>query len=96
MAPELFQKRKYDGGVDVFAYGCLLWEIINREVPYDGMDASDIASKVVSGDQLKDHNLNQIDTRLSNLVGCCRAVDQSSRPSFNKIVLVLNEVLSSL
>ncbi len=43
MAPELFQKRQYDGGVDVFAYGSLLWEIINREVPYDGLDASDIA-----------------------------------------------------
>lgn len=43
MAPELFQKRQYDHTVDVFAFGCLLWEIINRKVPYDGMDPSDIA-----------------------------------------------------
>jgi serine/threonine protein kinase len=50
MAPELFQKRSYDGGIDVFAFGCVIWEIINREVPYDGLDAADIASKVTKGD----------------------------------------------
>ena len=43
MAPELFLKRKYDLSVDVFAFGSLLWEIINREVPYDGLDPSDIS-----------------------------------------------------
>jgi serine/threonine protein kinase len=43
MAPELFQKRAYDQSVDVFAFGCLLWEIINREVPNDGLDPQDIA-----------------------------------------------------
>lgn len=50
MAPELFQKRQYDGGVDVFAYGSLLWEIINREVPFDGLDPADIATKVIKGE----------------------------------------------
>jgi len=31
-----------------------MWEIINREVPYDGLDPQDIAQKVVSGEKLKD------------------------------------------
>ena len=44
MAPELFQKRSYDQSVDVFAFGSLLWEIINREVPYDGLEPQDIAA----------------------------------------------------
>lgn len=43
MAPELFQKRQYDHSVDVFAFGSMLWEIINREVPYDGLDPTDIS-----------------------------------------------------
>jgi serine/threonine protein kinase len=42
MAPELFQKRQYDESVDVFAFGCLLWELVQREVPYDGLDVADI------------------------------------------------------
>lgn len=55
MAPELFQKRQYDQSVDVYAYGCLLWEIICREIPFDGLDPQDISTKVVKGEKLKDH-----------------------------------------
>jgi len=54
MAPELFQKRSYDESIDVFAFGCLLWEIINREVPNDGLDPEDIAHNVIKGIKLKD------------------------------------------
>lgn len=94
MAPELFQKRSYDQNVDVFAFGCLMWEIINREIPLDGLDPSDIASKVIKGEKLKDHAIAQIDIRLADLVESCRDVEQSKRPSFTVIVEVLNEVLS--
>lgn len=53
MAPELFQKRQYDESVDVFAFGTLLWELIQREVPYDGLEAADIRAKVEKGEPLK-------------------------------------------
>lgn len=75
MAPELFQKRQYDQSVDVFAFGCLLWEIINREVPNDGLDPQDISAKVIKGEKLRDHAVAQIDTRLADLIEACRAVD---------------------
>ena len=55
MAPELFQKRQYDEKVDVFAFGTLLWEILSREVPYDGLEAADIRAKVERGEPLKMH-----------------------------------------
>ena len=53
MAPELFQKRQYDEKVDVFAFGSLLWELVTREVPFDGLDAADIRVKVEKGEQLR-------------------------------------------
>ena len=53
MAPELFQKRQYDEKVDVFAFGTLLWEIMNREVPYDGLDPADIRAKLEKEELLK-------------------------------------------
>lgn len=28
----------YDKGVDLFAFGTLLWELFAREVPYEGLD----------------------------------------------------------
>lgn len=53
MAPELFQKRQYDESVDIFAYGTLLWELVSREVPYDGLDPADIRYKVEKEEPLK-------------------------------------------
>lgn len=94
MAPELFMKRQYDQSVDVYAFGCLLWEIMNREVPFDGLDPSDIASKVIQGEKLRDYSLVQIDPRLADLVSSCREVDSSKRPCFRVVVEVLTEVLN--
>ena len=80
----------------MFAFGCLLWEIINREVPNDGLDPQDIASKVIKGERLKDHALSQIDVRLADLVSTCRAVESNQRPSFKVIVEVLEDVISNM
>lgn len=46
MAPELFQKKSYDEKVDVFAFGTLLWELVARDVPYEGLEPADIKEKV--------------------------------------------------
>jgi len=53
MAPELFNKRPYDGGVDLFAFGTLLYELVAREVPYDGLEPADIKAKVEKGEPLR-------------------------------------------
>ena len=79
----------------MFAFGCLLWEIINREVPNDGIDPEDIARNVINGVKLKDMALNQIDPRLADLVESCRAVDPRQRPDFNMIVQILNDIYES-
>ena len=74
----------------------MLWEIINRKVPYDGMDPSDIGQKVVKGEKLEDHQLVQIDVRLADCVLACRGVEPSKRPSFKEITLLLNQVKQDL
>ena len=91
MAPELFQKRAYDEAVDIFAYGALLWELVTREVPYDGLDPADIRSKVEKDEPLK--LPYGTDARLSQLIGECRSANPSSRPSFAKIIESLNTFL---
>jgi hypothetical protein len=39
--------------VDVFAFGTLMWEVMSREVPYDGLDPIDIKGKVEKEEPLK-------------------------------------------
>lgn len=43
----------YDETVDIFAFGALLWELVAREVPYDGLDVQDIRTKVERDEPLK-------------------------------------------
>lgn len=52
MAQELFQKRAYNETVDIFALGTLLYELYSGEIPYHGLDPSDIKERI-----LKDSNL---------------------------------------
>jgi 4-hydroxyphenylpyruvate dioxygenase-like putative hemolysin len=37
----------------VFAFGTLLWELVERKVPFDGFDAGEIRGKVESGEPLR-------------------------------------------
>jgi len=84
MAPELFQKRQYDEKVDVFAFGALLWELVMREVPFDGLEAADIKDKVGKGEHLKLRP--NMDQKLSQLINSCREVKSDQRLNFDQIV----------
>lgn len=52
MAPELFLKKGYDSSIDVFALGTLLYEVYTSEIPYYGLDPSDIKDKVLKDSSL--------------------------------------------
>lgn len=70
MAPELFQKRSYDEKVDTFAFGTLLWELLARQVPYDGVDPADIRAAVEREEKLK--MPNGINNKLAQIINDCR------------------------
>ena len=67
----------------------MLWELITREVPYDGLDPQDIRESVEKGEPLR--TPYGVDAKLSQLINECRATQSASRPSFNRIVQVLAE-----
>jgi hypothetical protein len=71
----------------VFAFGALLWELIQREVPFDGLEAADIRTKVEKGEQLK---LKSNNPKLQNLINQCREVQSERRCTFDTIVETLS------
>jgi serine/threonine protein kinase len=89
MSPELFQKRQYDEKVDVFAFGTLLWEVLIREVPYDGLDPVDIRTKVEKEEPLKSISGSPA---LNQLIAECRQVSVQDRPGFQRILEVISAV----
>lgn len=65
MAQQLFLKKGYTQAIDVFALGTLIYELYARQIPYNGLDPSDIKDKI-----LKDSNLpmrNNISKSVLNL-----------------------------
>ena len=91
MAPELFQKKSYDEKVDVFAFGTLLWELVAREVPFDGLEPTDIKEKVMNEEQLKvPFGTNK---KIATLIKDCRTLKPSSRPDFSYIAGVLKDLV---
>lgn len=92
MAPELFQKKSYDEKVDVFAFGTLLWELVARDVPFDGLEASDIKEMVMAEEHLKvPFGVNK---KIATLIKDSRALNPSKRPDFEYIQGVLQDVIS--
>lgn len=49
MAPELHSGKSYNEKVDVYAFGILLWELIAKRVPFDGLSPFDIKQRVLEG-----------------------------------------------
>jgi hypothetical protein len=50
MAPEQFRTKSYDRRVDIFALGCVFYQLLTGEKPFDGDDQMIVMYKVVEGD----------------------------------------------
>lgn len=56
--------------MDTFAFGTLLWELLARQVPYDGVDPADIRAAVEREEKLK--MPNGINNKLAQIINDCR------------------------
>ena len=64
---------------------------MTREVVFDGLEPADIRSKVEKQEQLRVPF--GVDQRIGQLINECRQVNPNSRPSFDKIVNILESFL---
>lgn len=63
---------------------------MTREVPYDGLDPADIKTKVEKEEPLKALSSSPA---INQLVSECRLVNISERPTFERILEILNLVI---
>lgn len=89
MAPELFLgESSYSNKVDVYSYGIILWELVNRQTPYNGMDVPEMITKIITNDIRPEMNSQNPGCSKSfrRLIEKCWNKDPDKRPSFNRIV----------
>ncbi|GBG74265.1 hypothetical protein CBR_g18676 [Chara braunii] len=91
MARELLAGKPYNERVDVYSFGIVLWEMMAREVPFDGLDYADICKKVVEEKKRPPIPLS-CSRAIANLIRDCWHDDPAERPTFNQIAVRLREL----
>lgn len=85
MAPELHMGQPYDASVDVYAYGVILYQILTKTIPFDGVfNAVQIREVICRGDRPKIPDT--VDPFYADIVRKCWDQNPSRRPSFEHIV----------
>lgn len=85
IAPETYNQNIYSKSIDVYAFGMLVYEVMSKKMPFDGISKYLIilyASKNENFPQLDD----QIPQKYRDLIEACWSFDPKKRPTFDYIV----------
>mmetsp|Transcript_150818 Transcript_150818/g.420381 ORF Transcript_150818/g.420381 Transcript_150818/m.420381 type:complete len:289 (+) Transcript_150818:42-908(+) len=95
MAPEVLKMELYDEKVDVYSFGMILYEVICREIPFEGESSTKVALLVSHG---KRPDMEAIPPDcplvLHELMMTCWAQDPRKRPSFEEIITTIGPIYS--
>ncbi|EAY07324.1 TKL family protein kinase [Trichomonas vaginalis G3] len=86
MAPELLDSsHSYNYKVDVYAYGIVLWEIMTCQLPYSGLESTQIIAQVMMND-LRPSIPESTNGPLRDLTTSCWDRNPDRRPTFDEII----------
>lgn len=85
MAPEVLRGEPHSTKSDVFAYAHVLCEIVSGTPPFQGMEARDVAERVVSED-IRPPIPMHCQRAYVNLIQMCWGSVSSTRPSFAEVI----------
>ena len=95
MAPEVAKRWAYDGAVDIYSFGILLWQICALDTPYQGLTDDQFMQQVVSGD-VRPPLDKSWPTELQWLVKKCWSYFPGHRPKWDTILETLEEVMEDV
>eukprot|EP01103_Thecamoeba_quadrilineata_P004231 TRINITY_DN1393_c1_g2_i1.p1 TRINITY_DN1393_c1_g2~~TRINITY_DN1393_c1_g2_i1.p1 ORF type:complete len:607 (+),score=112.59 TRINITY_DN1393_c1_g2_i1:151-1821(+) len=93
-APEVLEGKEYSEMSDVYSFGVFLWELMMRVKPFKGMESLEISQIVIEGGRLPVKESWPADYR--KLLQECWCGQSDRRPSFEKILSSLQDILDSV
>jgi serine/threonine protein kinase len=85
VAPEIIRHEPYNEKADIYSYGVVLWELVERKDPYEGLNAFQVPFLVANEGLRPEKLTNTCPLGLSELMLSCWDADPSKRPSFPEI-----------
>jgi len=83
MSPEQIQFQSYDEKSDIWALGCILYELASLQPPFRAKRYTQLARKIQEG---KYKEFGNVSKELSNLISCMLKVEPKQRPSIVQIL----------
>ncbi|KAK8899073.1 hypothetical protein M9Y10_001372 [Tritrichomonas musculus] len=87
-APEILQSHEYTEAADVYAFAVEVFEIMNKECPFKGLNVQQIINKVVNNKGRPEFT-NDIPAAYKQLIESCWCQEANDRLKFRQIVDIL-------
>merc|ERR1711915_383808 len=95
MAPEIIRHEPYTKACDVYSYGMVLFEMLCRTQPFDGLTPVQ-AAYAVAKENLRPPLPVSTPNNLKAIVNQCWSQDPKNRPSFEEIIRLLDRVKATV
>jgi len=92
MAPECMENRTFTTASDVYAWGVMITEIYNRQIPFPDLDLIGVITAVRDKGQLPAINSATVPEFVLKLLDTCWLRDPKQRPTFDQICSTLNNL----
>ncbi|XP_072313887.1 serine/threonine-protein kinase Nek9 isoform X2 [Eucyclogobius newberryi] len=86
MSPELCQGSKYNFKSDIWAMGCVLYEILTLTRTFDATNPLNLCVKIVQGNWTMEVNSDIYSSKLIDVVYHCLDQDPSKRPTADEVL----------
>jgi Tol biopolymer transport system component len=95
MAPEQARGRAVDRRADIWAFGCVLFEMLTARRPFDGSDIADVLAKILERDPDWSALPASTPAPVRRLIGRCLAKDPKQRlRDIGEARIVIDEVIA--
>ena len=93
MAPEIFNEEKYDNKVDIWALGCIIYELCTLNYCFENKSMNDLLRKITNNNHGK-IDINIYGEDLQNLIDSLLNKNYKERPSVDDIIKTITQNLS--